>query len=51
MHMGIVVFKSSKPFLLHATTKGNVVKVDSQPLAMYLSSLKSATGIRVVRVL
>lgn len=50
MHMGIVMIKNRKPYLLHASTNAKAVILDAQPLDSYLATLNSATGIRVVRM-
>jgi hypothetical protein len=49
-HMGIVFFKGNNPYLLHASSTGGKVMVDSSDLAEMLRHSKNASGIRVIRV-
>lgn len=49
-HMGIIVTKNSRPYLLHASSKGKAVLIDTAPLYNYLAAQKAATGIRIIRL-
>lgn len=50
-HMGIIVMKSGIPHLLHASSAAGKVILDTLPLADYLHRNKTATGVRVIRLI
>lgn len=50
-HMGIVVMDNGVPHLLHASSSAGKVILDPLPLADYIRRIKSATGIRVIRLI
>ena len=50
-HMAILVFdEKGQPHLLHASTAGNKVQIESRNLKDYLSRNRNVTGIRVFRL-
>ena len=49
-HMGIIVVERNRVCLLHASSKSRTVILEQQPLYNYVSSNKTITGIRVVRL-
>lgn len=50
VHVGFVVFKNSRPYLLHASSDAGKVTVSTKPLADYLVANKGQSGIMVARV-
>lgn len=50
-HMGIIVMQNGIPHLLHASSAAGKVTLDPLPLADYLHRNKTATGIRVIRLI
>lgn len=50
-HMGIITIVDGEPRLVHASSAGGRVMVDSRPLAEYLRRSPKVTGIRVIRLL
>ena len=49
-HMGLITMIDGVPHLMHASMKVMQVIIDPLPLHKYLSSSKSLTGIRVIRL-
>lgn len=50
-HLGFAVWVEGKLHLLHASMKYKKVELDSQTLYNYSNSLKSQTGVRIVRLI
>ena len=49
-HMGIVVFKDGRPYLLHASSSLGKVVVSDEPLGDFLRRNRQFTGIRILRL-
>ncbi len=50
-HMGIIRFVNKEPYLLHASSIGKKVMIDSNDLNEMLRRSKSNTGIRVIEII
>ena len=49
-HLGIIVMKDGIPHLMHASSAKKSVVIDSVPLSEYMRKNRSASGIRVIRL-
>ncbi len=49
-HLGIIVMKDGIPHLMHASSVKKSVVIDSEPLSEYMRKNRSASGIRVIRL-
>lgn len=49
-HVGIVVIKDGTPCLLHASSKGGKVMIDTLTLAEYMRKNRNLTGARFIRI-
>ena len=50
-HMGIIIISDGVPHLLHASSSAGKVTLERAPLADYFRKNRSATGIRIIRLM